>query len=163
MKDIFLNTCCFTGHRYIPHKNVLSVQTSLKESIETLISKDVVNFICGGAIGFDTLAASEVIKAKDKYKYINLQLIIPFEGHYGKWNTRNTFEYKKILDACDKVTFASDKPTKDSFLLRNRMMVDNSAYCIAYYDQKRYRGGTKYTINYAVKNNVTVILLNRGT
>ena len=40
---------------------------------------------------------------------------------------------------------------------RNRYLVDNSRYCIAYLNQNT--GGTYYTVNYAIDNHVQVINL----
>lgn len=159
MENIFSDACCFTGHRYIPRENMLKIQTSLCKAIETMVHKNVRTFLCGGAMGFDMMAAWEVLKLKDKYPYIKLHLIIPFKGHNDKWNTANKFQYEQISEQCDKLVYIADEYSNESILLRNRTLVDNSAYCIAYLDTNHFRGGTKYTVNYAIKQNVEVILL----
>lgn len=66
-------TACFTGHRNV-NKNEIK---NLRGVIENLINLGINNFLSGGAIGFDQIAATEVINLKDKYSHIKLILILP--------------------------------------------------------------------------------------
>jgi len=159
MKSLSANTCCFTGHRIIAQDNILKIQTSLERIILELIEKNVFRFMCGGAIGFDMLSAFEVLRAKEKHKFIQLHLIVPFEGYNNRWNAENKFHYNQIIEKCDKKILASDENSVESIFLRNRMLVDSSSYCVAYLDKRRMRGGTKYTVNYAVEKNVRLLMI----
>ena len=60
-------TCCFSGHRDINVYNAMLLSLKMKKEIEELITKGFKNFICGGALGFDTIAALTVLKAKKKF------------------------------------------------------------------------------------------------
>ena len=64
MKDI---SCCFTGHRKIEEQDESTIKNNLTNQIKTLISFGVKIFYCGGALGFDTLAAICVLEQKDFY------------------------------------------------------------------------------------------------
>lgn len=154
------DACCFTGHRIIARDNILKIQKEISKQIEFLIEKNVSKFLCGGAIGFDMISAFEVLKLKEKYPHIQLHLIVPFKGHYNRWVPKDKFKYKQLADQCNKEIYVSETPDIGSIFLRNRALVDSSNYCIAYYDKNRYKGGTKYTINYAIKNHVELILIN---
>ena len=57
--------CCFTGHRSLGRD---FDKQRLRSEIEALICKGVKIFIAGGALGFDTEAATEVILQKMKGK-----------------------------------------------------------------------------------------------
>ena len=66
-------TCFFTGHRDIPEYVQHLINTKLLETIDGLYDKGYVNFICGGAVGFDTMAAKAVIERK---KELDIRLVL---------------------------------------------------------------------------------------
>ncbi len=57
-------TCCFTGHRVILPNDYGKIKKELYNTIVNLIDKGVIYFGCGGALGFDTLAAETIIELK---------------------------------------------------------------------------------------------------
>ena len=56
--------CCFTGHRRIPDQEGLWLRRRLREEILSLAEEGVVTFLTGGALGFDTMAAQEVLRVR---------------------------------------------------------------------------------------------------
>ena len=60
-------TCCFSGHRHLPKQETLHIHNLLVKHILKLIHIGVNTFICGGALGFDTLAALAVLKIRSIY------------------------------------------------------------------------------------------------
>ena len=56
-------TACFTGHREMKMP-VAEIKRRLSTLLDTLISKGVLYYGCGGAWGFDFLAAEAVIEKK---------------------------------------------------------------------------------------------------
>lgn len=57
MIDLLKNkTCCFTGHRKLPEKNIKKIEARLEKEIEELIKSGFCYFAVGGAQGFDTVA-----------------------------------------------------------------------------------------------------------
>jgi len=67
-------TCCFTGHRIID-ENQTALTHKLKNTIVELIENGVIYYGCGGAIGFDTIAALTVLELKKEYSQIKRILI----------------------------------------------------------------------------------------
>lgn len=50
-------TCCFTGHRIISAQVVPQLKAELAQTVTRLIDQGVTQFVTGGALGFDTMAA----------------------------------------------------------------------------------------------------------
>ncbi len=71
-----INSCCFTEHRIISTDKITALTVILEQEIEKLISKGVKYFYCGGALGFDTLAAKTILKLKNKYD-VQLIIVVP--------------------------------------------------------------------------------------
>lgn len=59
------NICCLTGHRKLAKYRIDGIIKRLNQEIDNLINKGVTDFISGGAIGFDLIAASLVIAKKE--------------------------------------------------------------------------------------------------
>jgi len=59
-----LHTCCFTGHRVLPANQIEGIIIRLDEEIDRLIVQGITDFISGGALGFDQIAASLIIAKK---------------------------------------------------------------------------------------------------
>lgn len=140
-------TCCFSGHRDINVYNAMLLSLKMKKEIEELITKGFKNFMCGGALGFDTIAALTVLKAKKKYSNIKLILVLPCENQTKDWQQKDKEIYEKIKEQSDETVYISKSYYNGCMLKRNRYMVDKSSYCI-YYLRKNY-GGTAYTVKYA--------------
>ncbi len=148
-------TCCFSGHRKIPILKYIKIKNKTYHKICNLIEDGIIYFGCGGALGFDTLAAECVLKAKKKYPHIKLIMVYPCKDQTLYWNKNDKKKYEKIKRKCDKYVYISEEYSKDCMHKRNRHLVDNSNYCICYLTQQK--GGTYQTVNYAYKKGVTVI------
>ena len=87
-KKTVCKCCAFTGYR--PAKmpwgydemdtRCLEFKFRLRESLEYLIGKGYVDFLSGGALGFDQMAAEIVLSLREKYPWIRLVMVIPFDG-----------------------------------------------------------------------------------
>ena len=78
-------TACFTGHREIPENNKKQLDILLDKVIEDLYKKGVVFYGSGGAYGFDMLAESAVLRAKQRHSEIKLILVLPCRDHDKYW------------------------------------------------------------------------------
>lgn len=146
------NTCFFTGHRVLAEN---FTPNRLRKGIEYLISLGVDTFITGGAIGFDTVCASEVLEAKKVHPHVKLHIYVPCREQDKKWNTQDKLTYRSLLEKADLVDF-NDKDYYDGCMLeRNRKMADASAYCIAYYNGFG-RSGTSSAVAYARRKGIVV-------
>ena len=147
-------SCCFTGHRNISSNKIIPLTIILENEIEKLISIGVKYFYCGGALGFDTLAAKTILKLKDNYE-IQLIIVIPYSAQDKSFTKEQKEEYKQILNLSDDKICLSNHYYNGCMQKRNRYMVDNSNYCICYLIEEK--GGTVYTVTYAKKHNLNII------
>ncbi len=91
------SACCFTGHRVIPTSDEQCIRTLLEREIRQLIKQDIIYFICGGALGFDTIAAQTVLKIKKEYSQIKLLLALPCKDQAKGWSTEEKELYASII------------------------------------------------------------------
>jgi len=146
------NCCCFTGHRYINPEHKNQILKNLPSVIKELADKGVTDFITGGALGFDTLAALIVLSARNNLPQIRLILALPCREQTRGWRKKDVALYNEILRLADEIIYVSEEYTNGCMLKRNRFMVDNSSHCVFYMYSPR--GGTAYTVKYALENNL---------
>ena len=140
--------CCFTGHRRIPEQEMLWVRRRLREEILDLAQKGVDTFLTGGALGFDTLAAQEVLRMRAMgLPSLKLVLALPYMNQEAQWSQRDAAVYRTLLRQADNVVYTSQEYHRGCLFQRNRYLVDHSAYCVCYLLQERT--GTSYTAQYA--------------
>lgn len=159
MENSINRTCFFTGHRFIPENEMTPLTAILDGKIRELIYDGCTDFVCGGAVGFDTLAACRVIVAKRHFPEVKLTLLLPCRDQTARWKKGYDIAlYQRIKGYADSIVYATDTYTLGCMHLRNRMMADMSRYCIAYYNNSG-SGGTAYTVRYATETGKTVINL----
>ncbi len=138
--------CCFTGHRKMSDLQRQEVRRKLEKTVQELIDNGVTEFICGGAIGFDMLAAHVIISKKAENP-ITLKLALPCRDQSKRWNSALKSEYEAILSCADEIIYMSDKYVTGCMHARDKYMVDNSDIVVAFY--RGTTGGTQYTVQYA--------------
>ena len=105
-------------------------------------------------MGFDTMAALAVLRLREAHPDVRLELCLPCHDQTKYWSLYNKMVYAKILRKCDDARYASEKFTTSCMFERNRMLVDGSHLCVAYYDGNG--SGTGYTYSYAQKKGVKI-------
>lgn len=145
---------CFTGHRIIKSTHVQRLPGVVMNAIVKLHERGYTQFLAGGALGFDALAAQVVIKARERLGNIELILLLPCPDQAKKWNPSDIKVYEEIKAQANKVIYTSEQYTRDCMFIRNRALVDNSSYCVSY--QYKESGGTGYTVRYARSKEMTV-------
>ena len=151
MKD---KACCFTGHRKISNEKINDVKCALELKIIELTEQGVFSFLNGGALGFDMLSALTIIRMKTKYPQLILIMALPCKSQTHGWSEDNIKLYEYILSKADEVIYTSEEYSPGCIHKRNRYLVDHASYCIAYLLHEK--GGTAYTVNYALKNGLNV-------
>ena len=152
------NTCCFFGHRTINETEEL--RTKITEAVERLITDENVDtFLFGSKSEFDRLCLELVTKLKEKYphvKRIYVRAEFPFIND-------NYLNY--LLKSYDD-TYYPEKlhgAGRAAYVERNYEMINNSKYCIVYYDEQNApttrKSGTKIAIDYAIKKGSEVIIV----
>ncbi len=82
--------------------------------------------------------------------------VLPWPGwrETEDWTDLLRMREDRILTRCDKVVYVRPEYEKNVFLLRDRKLVEGSAYCVSYCN--RPRTGTAYTVRYALDHGVKV-------
>lgn len=150
-------TCCFSGHRIIAREDVLPLADDLHSTLETFIQGGITRFIAGGALGFDTLAANEVLSFREVYPAVQLHLILPCRDQAKLWHKAAKAEYERILAAADSHEFLFDRYVDGCMQMRNRAMVNESDVLLAYYTGRA--GGTRKTLEYAKEKGIRTLCL----
>ncbi len=149
---------CFTGHRTICEADLSPLRSALYSTVASLMIEGADRFICGGAMGFDTLAAECVINLRKRFPHVKLNLVLPCRNQTEKWvSGENLLRYKSILGAADSIEYIRDFYSEGCMHERNRRMVGLSDVCVAYL--KRNRGGTAHTFKYAADRGLRLINL----
>ena len=144
-------TVCFTGHRKLgmPEREL---EKKTADLIWKAIQKGYTHFISGAAVGYDLIAAEQVIMIRDigvgLLKPITLEIAIPCENQTKNWSAKQKRHYQLVLDNADVISEAKMPYSSKAMMNRNKFMVSKSALVIAYYEQGR-TGGTKNAIEYA--------------
>lgn len=165
------NTCCFSGHRpgKLPfrydegHLDCLRLKVSLIGEVDKMRRRGGTTFLTGMAQGIDLIAGELVLDMKRAYPddKIRLVAVVPYEGQANRWTADYRERYFSILSKADKVVTLQKRYTDFCMQERNRYMVHASSHLIAVWNGTK--GGTKYTVDYAIKKGLTIILINPDT
>jgi uncharacterized phage-like protein YoqJ len=164
MQDQFdrANGCCFTGHRpnalpALGDENTEEMQSLvflLDRAVSSALEDGITEFYVGGAQGFDTLAAEAVLRQRWLFPSLNLYLALPGRDQTKGWREEDCTRYESIFASAKEVWYAADICSPESMRRRNRYLVDHAGRCVAYL--RRMRGGTLYTVNYALDSGIPV-------
>ena len=154
------HTCCFTGHRHLPKSEIGLIIKRLNDEIENLYRGGVTNFISGGALGFDQIAASLIAAKKEMGYAIRLIFILPCKDQDSGWTSEQKRLYRDLLARADEIRYASETYRSDCLKTRNARLVEESGYCIAYLT--RPRSGTAQTVRLAKARGLVVLSLTAG-
>lgn len=148
----------FTGHRSIDSSKIEEVRENVRREIKALYLKGVRIYLCGMALGFDMLAAEEVIALKEKLPSLKLIAVIPFPEQHNRWRWNEKERYKNILAQADDSVLISPKYYDGCYLKRNDYLIGHANNMLAYYNGNP-KGGTFYTVRKSRKMERNVINL----
>ena len=152
-----MSTCCFLGHRTI-HENE-ELRSNLANTIEKLIINDKVDtFLFGSKSRFNDLCYEIVSELKEKYHhikrvYVRAEFPVIDESYerYLLLRYEDTYFPEKLHNAGRAV-----------YVERNFEMIDNSQFCLVYYDEAhaptKRKSGTKIALEYARKQDIETIV-----
>lgn len=154
--------CAFTGYR--PSKmpfgydeedrRCVAFKARLYRVIEEMIGEGCAHFLSGGAMGMDMYAAEAVVSLREKYPWVLLEMVSPFDGQADRWTPELRERRERLFRVADIVTVISHPYTKTCLFRRNRYLVDNADVMLAAYDGQP--GGTAMTLEYARECDVPV-------
>lgn len=148
-------TLCFAGHRIIRRKDMALLPQRLDALLEACYEKGYVQYLCGGAIGFDTLAAEAVVRLRQKHGDVQLVLMIPCSDQSARWTQAQCQRYERLLYRANDVQVLTDLYHDGCMQARNDAMLARSSLCISY--QYMNRGGTLSTVRQAHRMNIPVL------
>ena len=148
--------CCVFGHRKI--NETVELRTQLFTTIEGLIVENGVDtFLFGSKSRFNDLCYEIVSELKEKYHHIKRVYV------------RAEFpvideSYERYLLSRYEGTYFPEKlhhAGKAVYVERNFEMIDNSHYCIVYFNESytpaKRKSGTRIALDYAVKQQKEII------
>ncbi len=148
--------CFFTGHRIIAKSKHKEIESWLRRDILDKINQKITVFITGGALGFDTMAAEQIISIREDYDFIKLCLYLPCKNQDALWSEDNKKRFERIKSLADEVLYITDgEHTPGCMKKRNQAMVDASDFCIAYL--VNVRSGSAQTVKMAEKNGIEIL------
>ncbi len=148
-------SCCFSGHRIVRHEDREIIIRNLPVLLEELYANGINTFISGGALGFDTIAADEVIRLRRRHPDVRLILALPCKEQAARWTDTQKTQYDNMLSSADDVLYISERYLPGCMQKRNRFMVDNCMTIIVYIQSAS--SGTGYTTKYALDNERNII------
>lgn len=167
-----IKVCSFFGHRKI------DITKELKEKIKNTIEYLIINynvkvFMFGSKSEFNDVCHLIVDLLKVKYPFIKRIAYTCksegciFESERKKWEEiyEKTLKNKELILCVDEEFEFESKFTsgKASYIKRNQAMIDDSDFCVFYYDNTymvyKANSGTKIAYEYALKKNKKIINL----
>ena len=178
-------SCCFIGHRKIEVSNLL--EEKLKKVLIYLIEKQgVTNFLFGSKSGFNDFCHVVVTELMKTYSFIKRIAYtcksesVVLSSEKEKWEQMYSIFFKKQIhlfcyekEIEHKTKYTSNKA---SYIERNFAMIDDSDFCVFYYDEKYFppqkdsnkkssinsnkKSGTKIAYQYAKRKNKRIIRIN---
>lgn len=152
------STCCFFGHREINETKELTKR--LYSIIENLIlEKGVDTFLFGSKSRFNNLCYEQVTKIKKRFPHIKRIYVRAEFPHI------NDSYLSYLLERYENTYFPEHllSAGKAIYVERNQDMIDNSHFCVVYYEEtyspQKRKSGTKLALDYAVKENKQIIKL----
>lgn len=146
---------CFTGHRHLSAAEKRILTTRLDRLIEAMWLRGFRTFICGGALGFDTLVALRVLDAKKRHPELKLVMALPCSDQTKRWSDSDCRIYEHILVHADETHVMSPAYFDGVMQVRNRFMVDHASMCVCYLN--KMKGGTMSTVAYALREKCPVL------
>lgn len=144
-----MRACAFTGHRRIEDRHKAGIEDMIRRAIAYAYSEGCNTFLTGGALGFDTLAAKEVIRFKLSHPDARLIIILACKNQSQSWSPAQVSLYEYTLANADEIEFVSDEYTDGCMRVRNQRLADECGMMIAYVS--RSYSGSAQTVRMAVK------------
>ena len=150
LPEVISSTAFFSGHRNISENDKNLISEMIFHSLIDAYDSGYRRFWSGCALGFDTLAANQVIRFREIHSDICLLLAIPCKTQADTWKESDRILYHQIIDQADEKVILSPVYYQGAMFTRNRYMADRSSLCICWL--KKMRGGTASTVRYALQN-----------
>lgn len=170
-------SCCFIGHRKVEITDEL-IDSIYSTAEKLILNHNVTLFNFGSKSTFNDICHSVVTELKSKYANL-IRTAYCTKSEYACLESERESQEKtisKILDKDIRLLGFERRVTpeillksgKASYIKRNEIMINDSDYCVFYYDINASRNsivqsGTELAYKYAMKQNKTVVNLCTNT
>ena len=145
--------CIFTGHRDLPADHE-ALRAALRRHITALYADGYTDFLSGGAMGFDLLAAEAVLELRPVLPEMRLLMILPCEGQDRAYPPGDKLRYRAALDQADLARYTAHTYYKGCMLARDRVLAEAADFCLCWLT--RSTGGTAYTVRQCALRDVPI-------
>ena len=132
-----MRACSFTGHRSIAPSHRDRIIPLTQRAIEYAYSEGCRDFYVGGALGFDTLAAREVIRFRMFHPDARLILLLPCMNQDERWSGSQRSAYEHILSSADEISYIAENYFDGCMRERNLRLAECADMVIAYVGRSR--------------------------
>ena len=136
--------CAFSGHRTIKQSHRAKISSLIMRAIEYAYDEGCRTFYSGGAVGFDTLAAQQVIRFRMTHPDVRLILLLPCIDQDAKWTDGQKQMYSHLLREANEATYISDAYTDSCIKRRNEALAAVADIMICYLSRRS--SGTGQTV-----------------
>ena len=127
-----LKSCSFTGHRHIKEEHLREIYPLVMRAITYVYERGCRDFFAGGAVGFDTIAARQVILFRMTHPDVRLHLLLPCRNQDERWSKSDRDSYNFTLASADTVEYLFDVYTDDCMRVRNMALAQRGDALVAY-------------------------------
>ena len=124
-----------------------ALREALYRAVTTACQRGQRTFLCGMAVGFDTLAGLQVLRARGAGYGARLVCAVPYAGVADRWPRPDRYAFDHLCREAGEVVTLSPRYFSGCFHARNRWLVDHAGLLICYHCG--VPGGTAYTVRYA--------------
>ena len=128
--------CSFSGHRIIKSGHERALPELISRAVEYAYNEGCRDFYSGGALGFDTLAAREVLSFRISHPDVRLIMLLPCIDQDLKWNARQRDNYRFLLSNANEVVYISEEYTADCIRRRNMRLAELCDIMICYLSRR---------------------------
>lgn len=143
-----MRVCSFTGHRQIKKEHEADLPALIHRAVEYAYSKGCRIYLAGGALGFDTYAAREVIRFRMTHPDVRLVLVLPCPEQAKRWTGSQQSSYNHTLECADEIIYVSEEYTDTCLKERNRKLAEDADIVISYVS--RSNSGSAQTVRMAL-------------
>ena len=132
MAEEIWRVCSFTGHRSIEPRHLRRLPDMINRALGYVYDRGCREFCIGGAVGFDTVAAQQILLFRMTHRDVILTLLLPCLDQTERWSERQKEMYEHLLGSADNVRYVSETYTSTCMKRRNRLLVDSCDVLVAY-------------------------------
>lgn len=169
-----LKSCAVTGPRptrfkftYNEHnKGCVRLKGRLRSQFIELYRQGVRRFYVDGALGVGQWSGEILLRLKEQPEYADIELVVvmPYPGHDARWDERSRQRLAFLIRHSTEHMTIGTTACRESFLQRNRYMVDHADCLVAVYDgAEDPAAGEAIMVKYAKEKGVPMVLIHPDT